>query len=156
MYRFILTVGIIATLGGYWALTGHSEETPPAKAKEPAKEKRRKPDPKKVKELMELKLKHTQELLAALVVNDIDKAGKNADALLRMPKEEAFRVVNTPDYEMYSDQFTRNTKRIVRAIKDKKADAAKVAYLELTLNCFNCHAYVRDLGDIKFSSNLLD
>ena len=89
-------------------------------------------------------------LLAALVKNDLDKAKSEAEALLRIRNEAAWLVIKTDQYETWSKEFAGNAEGIIKAAKDKNLDAAKLCYLELTVTCFNCHAYVRDLGDISW------
>lgn len=108
------------------------------------------PDKAEVKKLMTKKLDHSQKLLAALVTNDLETAGKEAEELLRVRKEAAWAVVKTETYERWSEEFTANADKVIRAAKEKNLDAGKLAYLEMTLTCFNCHTYVRDLGDIQF------
>ena len=34
-------------------------------------------------------------------------------------------------------------------MKDKNLEAAKLNYLGMTLACFHCHTYVRDLGRVN-------
>jgi hypothetical protein len=125
--------------------TQEQSKTPPEKKKDVPK-----PDKKAVKELMERKLVHSQKLLAALVKNELDKAATESEELLKIRKEAGWLIVKTETYDMWSKEFARSTEQIVKAAKDKNLDAAKLHYLELTMTCFNCHTYVRDLGDISF------
>ena len=108
-----------------------------------------KPDPKKVKELMHRKLEHSQKLLEALVLNDLDKAAQNAEALIRVRKEAAWKIVKTEEYDLWSNDFDRSARGIIQAAKDKNLENAKLHYLGMTLACFHCHTYVRDLGKIS-------
>ena len=107
-----------------------------------------KPDPKMVKELMRRKLDYAQQLLEALALNDLDKAEKSAAGLIRVRKEVAWMVVKTKEYEVWSDEFNRNLDGVIKAAKDKNLEAAKLSYLGMTMSCFHCHTYVRDLGRI--------
>jgi hypothetical protein len=136
----VLALAVLA-LGG-WALLIQGDE--PKK-----KEETKKPDPKTVKALMDKKLEHSQKLLAALVTNNLDKAGKEAEELIRVRKAAAWMIFKTKDYEMWSDEFNQSAEKIIKAAKDKNLDAAKLSYLEMTLTCFHCHTYVRDLGGIS-------
>jgi hypothetical protein len=143
--RWIMVALLAVSLtAGFGIVEGFTQE------KRPTKEKTPKPDPKKVKELMTMKLEHSQKLLGALVVNDLDKAAKHAEELMRIRKEASFIIVKTKLYEMWSDEFARSAEKIVKGAKDKNSDTARLAYLEMTMTCFNCHTYVRDLGDIRF------
>jgi hypothetical protein len=112
-------------------------------------EKKEKPDPKKVKELMRKKLEFSQKVLEGLAVNNLEMASKNAEELLKVRKEAAWMVHQTTEYTIWSDEFTRNAEGIVKAAKDKNLEAAKLNYLGMTLACFHCHTYVRDLGRVN-------
>jgi len=108
------------------------------------------PDKKTVKELMEKKLQYSQQLLAALVKNDLETAAKRAHDLQRVRKEAAWHILKTDVYKLWSDEFTASADRVIKAAKDRNPEAAKMAYLEMTMTCFRCHTYVRDMGDIRF------
>jgi hypothetical protein len=53
---------------------------------------------------------------------------------------------------MYSNDFRFNAETLIQNAKDKNLEGAKLAYLGMTLSCFHCHAYVRDVGMIRFDS----
>jgi hypothetical protein len=65
-------------------------------------------EPKKVSEIMRLKLKNTQTVLEGLAMKDFKKISKHADELLFLSKEEEWKVLSTPDYENHSNEFRRN------------------------------------------------
>jgi len=112
-----------------------------------------KPDPKKVKELMHKKLTASQQLLEALVLNDLDKTAKSANELIQIRKDLTWKVVPTDQYEMWSNDFLRSAEKIVQATKDKNIESAKLNYLGMTLACFHCHTYVRDLRMTKAAAD---
>jgi hypothetical protein len=105
-----------------------------------------KPDPKKVKELMHRKLENAQKVLEALTLNDLDKAARHGAALLVIQKDAEWNVHKTKEYEMWSDQFRQSAQDLVKAAKEKNLESAKLNYLGMTMACFHCHSYVRDLG----------
>lgn len=145
MRNFTLPLAASALVVATWLVLPR-EHTPATAAQQKGK-----PDRAEVKKLMVKKLDHSQKLLAALVMNDLEKAGKEAEELQRVRKEAAWAVVKTETYEMWSKEFTANADKIIQAAREKNLDAGKLAYLEMTLTCFNCHTYVRDLGDIRFT-----
>lgn len=116
-------------------LSGHEQDAKQAQ----------KPDPKKVKELMHKKLTASQQLLEALVLNDLDKTAKSATELIQIRKDLTWKVVQTDQYELWSNDFLRSAEKIVQAAKEKNMESAKLNYLGMTLACFHCHTYVRDL-----------
>src|SRR5579872_4970254 len=104
---------------------------------DPKKADDNKPDPRKVKELMHRKLECSQKLLEALALNDLEKAAKSAEDLIRVRKEVTWKVVKTPEYEIWSEEFARNAEGVIQAAKDKNLEAAKLNYLGMTLACFH-------------------
>jgi hypothetical protein len=119
------------------ALPGQEKKADPADA--------RKPDPKKVQELMRRKLASSQQILEGLALNDLDKVSKNADELIRVRKEAAWKVLRTDQYELWSEEFQRSAESLVKAARDRNLESAKLNYLSMTLACFHCHTYVRDM-----------
>jgi hypothetical protein len=146
-----LTLGLAIVASVVLGLTEFGQTREQPKPPPDNKKDAPKPDKTKVKELMTRKLEHSQKLLAALVKNDLEKAGAESKELLRIRKEAAWLIVQTESYEMWSKEFTVSADTIIKASKDKNLDAAKLGYLEMTMTCFNCHAYVRDLGDISLT-----
>jgi hypothetical protein len=102
-------------------------------------------DPKdKVAELMQRKLQESQKVLAGVALNDFDKIGKHAEELIQISKVAGWRVLKTPRYEMYSNDFRRIAETLVQNAKDRNLDAAALSYVDLTLTCVKCHKYVRE------------
>lgn len=144
----VLTIGFLVACG--YAISESSGQQPQPNDKKQAKEdKKDAPKPEKVKELMTAKLNQSQKLFAALVMNDLDTAAKHAEELKRIRKEASWLIVKTRTYDMWSKDFTQSADKIIKAAKDKNLDAARLGYLEMTTTCFNCHIYVRDLGDVR-------
>jgi len=131
-----LTLAALATCAA--TLSGHAQE--------PKKTPREKLDPKKVQALMHRKLEDSQKVLEALVLNDLDKVVKHGEELIQIRKDLDFKVYKTPEYELWSDEFLRSTENLVKGARDKNLEAAKLNYLGMTLACFHCHSYVRDVG----------
>jgi hypothetical protein len=99
----------------------------------------------KTSALMRRKLENSQKILEALVTNDLDKASKHSEELLKIRKDPNFKVLKTPEYEIWSEDFTRSVNGIIKASQDKNLEAAKLHYLGMTMSCFNCHTYTRDM-----------
>jgi hypothetical protein len=101
--------------------------------------------PSKVGELMQKKLKHAQKLIEGLATNDFTLLTKNGEELYLVSKEVEWRVMKTPRYELYSDQFRSHCEDLVKHAKDKNLDGASLAYVQLTLSCIKCHKYIREM-----------
>lgn len=147
-YIFLLIGISVAALVGLSVIGQSSAKDPPAKEKRDPKL-----DRKKVKELMGQKTEHSQKVLEALMKNDMTAAEKHANELLRIRKEAAWLVVKSDVYNLWSDQFAMGAEKIAKAAKDKNPELAKLGYLEMTMVCFNCHSYARDLGVISTATD---
>lgn len=101
--------------------------------------------PNKVGDFMKLKLQKAQALLEGIAIEDYDQIQKNAQGLSLLCEEETWRVFQTPDYLQHSEQFRRTADSILNAAKKKNLDAAALGYVAMTMQCVNCHKYVRDV-----------
>lgn len=101
-------------------------------------------DGKGTRELMRQKLKYAQQVLEGIAVKDFDMIEKNGDKLVLVCKESEWKVLQTPQYDAFSNEFRRNVEGLIDAAKDKNIDGAALAYVELTLTCVKCHKHVRE------------
>src|SRR5712692_9294628 len=108
-----------------------------------------------VKELMQQKLRHSQKVLEAIATNDFDSLAKHADELIILSKEAEWKVLKTPRYETYSNDFRRNAEALIQSAKEKNLDAAALAYVDLNLNCVKCHKHVREVRMTHLEPNVL-
>jgi hypothetical protein len=104
------------------------------------------PDKTAVKTLMRAKLRSAQSVLDGLVTERADLIERGGDQMRNMSKAAEWQVIKTPEYLQYSVQFQRNAETLAKAGKEKNFDAARIAYVQLTLNCFECHKHVRSIG----------
>ena len=128
-WKLILAVGALA--GALPILWGHGAEP--------------KQDPKKVEELMRCKLTASQKVLEGVAIADFDMISKHAAELMRVSKEAEWKVVQTPMYEVFSNDFRRNAETLIQKAEEKNLDGAALAYMELTMSCVKCHKHVREV-----------
>jgi hypothetical protein len=102
-------------------------------------------DAKDVGPLMRKKLQHSQLVLEGIAVNDYDRITKNAEGLIAVSKEAEWKVLKTPEYEVYSNDLRRSAESLIRNAKAKNTDGAALAYVEMTLTCVKCHKHVREV-----------
>jgi hypothetical protein len=144
---FVVLFGLVLTFVALAACAAAAA----GQEQQPTKVERQKADPKKVKELMRRKLENAQKILEAITMNDLDKIALHADDLIKVSKEAAWIVFKTPQYEMNSDDFRHSAEKLIRQSKAKDLESAKLTYLEITMTCFHCHRYVRDVGMVRFN-----
>jgi hypothetical protein len=105
-----------------------------------SQEKKKEPDP-----LMTAKLKHAQDVLEGITLNDLAKVEKAAEELLRISKTAQMRRPKaTMAYDHHAHTFQRTAETIIEKAKARNIDGATLAYLDLTCTCVRCHQYTRD------------
>lgn len=98
-----------------------------------------------VRAFMRAKLEHSQNLLEGLTTEDYDLIAKNAGALTTLSQDTDWNVIQTAEYRRQSEAFRRNTEALMKAALAKKLDSATLSYVQVTLNCVECHKHVRDV-----------
>jgi hypothetical protein len=94
--------------------------------------------------VMKKKLVAAQKLLGGLALNEFDVIKENAETLNDLSKQAAFKAIETPRYQAYSDEFQRITRKMAQQAKEKNIDGVALAYVEMTLTCVKCHQHVRE------------
>jgi hypothetical protein len=102
-------------------------------------------DPKKLADLMKAKLQHSQKVLEGIALENFDLIAKHAEELMIISKATEFRVLKTPRYELYSNQFRRSLEDMIERAKARNLDGAALSYVEVTMTCVKCHKHVREV-----------
>lgn len=103
---------------------------------------------------MEKKLSAARKLLGGLALNDFATIKENAETLNDFSKQAAWKLIETPRYEVYSEEFHRVTLKMAKAAGEKNLDGAALAYVDMTLTCVKCHQHVREqkIGMSRFNN----
>lgn len=119
------------------------------KSKKPKKNSQ--PGQKKlaVKAFMRGKLDATKQVLEGLVTENYDLIQRGSDKMRVMSMRAEWNVVQGPIYGQYSASFRRSAELIAKAAKEKNVDGASLVFLQLTMNCVNCHKFTRENQGIK-------
>jgi hypothetical protein len=102
-------------------------------------------EPKGVASLMRRKLDNAQKILEGLALNDFKMMTRHAEELIQVSKETEWKVIKTPQYELFSNDFRRACETVAKQADEKNLDGAALAYVEVTLTCVKCHKYVREV-----------
>ena len=100
-------------------------------------------------EFMRMKLEYSKSVLEGLTLENYETIIKNAKALKKLSEAAEWEVPTIPnatDYVVFTSEFQRLTDEMAQKAKDKNIDGATLAYLRLTMNCVNCHKYVRQMA----------
>lgn len=102
-------------------------------------------EPQKISETMQLKLKHAQNVLKSLAVEDFDSIADDAKNLSLLSQTAEWQVYRTPEYRHFSAEFRRAADTLTWEADAKNIDGAALAYVQMTLTCINCHKHVRTI-----------
>lgn len=93
---------------------------------------------------MRAKLDYSKDVLEGLATADYKKIADGARALRDLTEQERWRVSPEIRYVRYTEEFERLTEDMEAAARKENIDGATLAYVNLTINCVNCHKFVRD------------
>jgi hypothetical protein len=95
---------------------------------------------------MRQKLEHSKQILEGLTVEDYDLIAGNAKKLKVLSEAAQFAEpapIDEKQYESYLLDFRRSVDDLSKQARGKDLEGAALAYLKLTLNCIECHKFVR-------------
>ncbi len=97
-------------------------------------------------DFMRQKLEYSKNVLEGLSLEQYPTIEKNAKALKVLSQAAEWEVPMIPnltDYVALTSEFQRYTDDLAKAAKQGNIDGATLAYVKLTMNCVQCHKYVR-------------
>ncbi|MEW6302410.1 MAG: hypothetical protein AB1705_03005 [Verrucomicrobiota bacterium] len=95
------------------------------------------------REVMKLKLGHSQKVLEGIAKEDFQVIGDSAHNLVQLSQAMGWRARQTPEYELFTTEFRRHARSLERAAEQRNLDAATGAYMQMTVACVSCHKYMR-------------
>lgn len=128
------------------APSGDSADRAALASRRPSAAGRQSPKPgsrKAVKAFMRQKLGAMRQVMRGIVTEDYDLIETNARRMQKMGTQVEWNIVQGPIYGDYSESFRRSAELLATAAKEKNADAAMLVYMQVTLNCIDCHRYTR-------------
>jgi len=96
-----------------------------------------------LQDFMQIKLKHSQNVLQGLVQEDFDAIVKHSEAMSLLSLAATWQVFQTPEYIEYSRKFRNSADKLTDMAKKKNLEKATTAFNEMTVRCVECHKYVR-------------
>lgn len=143
-----IVTGLVCTLllgGSLWLVVKADE--PPQAAKDEVKEKPAavKPKEKSSSKLMRKKLAAAQDILEGLTTDDFEMIERGAKLLKSLTGEADFMISKDSMYIQHAKEFESLADKLVKAAKSRSIDKASLHYVGLTMNCIECHRFVRDV-----------
>lgn len=96
-------------------------------------------------EIMWKKLDLSHEALDAIALEDFEALEAYASDMVTLSLAGELNISDTESYRAQSRQFREAALALGRAARERKADAAALAYVDMTLRCIRCH---RSLGEL--------
>src|SRR5690606_22941614 len=93
---------------------------------------------------MQAKLDHSKDILEGITTANFDQVAQGARALRTLTENELWRVSPNITYVRYTEEFVRLTDALEADGRAENIDGATLNYVNLTINCVNCHKFVRD------------
>jgi hypothetical protein len=97
-------------------------------------------------EFMRMKLEYSKKVLEGLTLEDYETIVKNAKALKKVSEAAEWEVPTIPnasEYVVFTTDFQRQADELAKKARDKNIDGATLAYVRMTMNCVDCHKFVR-------------
>jgi len=100
-------------------------------------------------QLMRQKLVLSKEILAGLALEQFTTIEKSARALRKLSETAEWELPSEPkgsDFALLTNTFRRNLDDLASEARDRDIDGATLAYLRVTMNCVECHKFIRRSG----------
>jgi len=97
----------------------------------------------KVRVFMRAKLTNSQNVIEGLATENWDLIEGGAARMLVMSKATEWTVGDGPQYKQDTNDFVNACKQLITQSKVKNIEGTTLAYLQLTMNCVECHKHVR-------------
>lgn len=97
---------------------------------------------------MQLKLGHAKGILEGLATEDFEQIAKDSQALSALSLQSSWNTRTTLDYLDHSSDFRRALNVIALAAREKNLDRAALAYVNMTVQCIECHRYLREKSGV--------
>jgi hypothetical protein len=94
--------------------------------------------------IMEQKLRYTHRLITSLAIEDFKQMALDARELKLIGETTLMKVSPNLEYVKYSAEFSSVVEELGHRAKAHDLNGATLSYIRLTMNCVDCHKYVRD------------
>jgi hypothetical protein len=92
--------------------------------------------------VMREKLAYTQKILEAVVTSNWTSLEANTLELERLTRDRRWMVLNFPEYARHSGAFVRAVQALHTAAAQRDLEKTPQAYVDVTLQCVECHRYL--------------
>ena len=93
---------------------------------------------------MQLKLGYAKGILEGLATENFEQIAKDSQALTALSLQSSWNTRTTVDYLDHSSDFRKALNIITKAAREENLDRAALAYVNMTVQCIECHRYLRE------------
>jgi len=93
---------------------------------------------------MRAKLGASTKVLEGLALEDLNLVREGAVELNRIGSADKWRRYDDALYRQFSAEFRQTTSDLIDAAKGNLFDRAALKWMDATMNCIECHRYVRN------------
>ncbi len=97
-----------------------------------------------LKKMMEHKLETSKNLLGAVAMNNFAKAETYSEELARISIELGKKFPKNEQFQEFGKEYRNELQGLLKAIRKQNTEGMTLAYVKVTMSCFNCHTYVRE------------
>ncbi len=94
--------------------------------------------------IMDKKLRYTHLLITSLATEDFKQMASDARDLKLIGETTLLKISPNLEYVRFATEFSSVTGELEHRARDHDLNGAMVSYIRLTMNCVECHKYVRD------------
>lgn len=102
-----------------------------------------------LRDTMRFKLHYAQGVLEGITMENFPLVATNAQKLALLARSTEWKARSSAEYERFTADFLRQADALGKAAAKKNADAASVAYFQLTVSCVNCHRHLRGVETVR-------
>jgi len=96
------------------------------------------------KSLVAKKLEAAHKLLDAVAMTDYSMVERHAQSLIQNSKDLVWQKIRSERYEEMGKDYRRDLDSLIKAARAKNNEAMSLAYVKVSLACFNCHSEMRE------------
>ncbi len=97
-----------------------------------------------LQKFMRQKLHASNAILEGLCTEDLKMVAEGSETLMKMSREEQWRVSNDIMYKRYSREFINSVEELQTEAEDNDMDGTSMAWVNVTMKCLKCHEWVRN------------
>lgn len=97
-----------------------------------------------LRKFMRQKLDASNRILEGLVTDNMPLVESGSEVLLKMGREEKWRISNDMLYRRYSTEFIDAVNDMKEKAAANSIDGASLAWIKSTMTCLKCHEWVRN------------